>query len=415
LLADADAEGEQQQQVQLQQVQVQQQQVQRPESAASTSSSTAAAAAAARDTTPAPSRPPSSRRPSDLPLPPAASQLLGSASAPTAAWFRGFADRYLAPPTRSDQLSLFSEVQRLVARKGLVPVLHCTARRMLFEIPFDDSIKISIDMDIKMLALDESGERTALALAALAACSLQRSLKRSAGRLRPAQLLAHLRRTGSIGSNMAGGGSDAGGGDQGGGEVLSAANDAEAGQPPNAAPRQQQQQQSGAAARSSNDLQEDESEDQEEEEEAEWLAWELWRRLFNENVAEADESYALPYAVLKVSEGVLTGQTLLPPCCGVSPDARTAAVAAACPSSGLSHSACRCSRLVAALSPTRPNPPHQPVSLPPHLITPPTYQKTHTQISTAAQPGPLWPSWLQTLAASDYVTEVREDTLNPKP
>lgn len=66
----------------------------------------------------------------------------------------GFEDAYLDPPVPSaDQLSLFTEVQRLVTRKGLGPVLHSVVQRMLFAMPFDDRIKVTLDTDVKMSAV----------------------------------------------------------------------------------------------------------------------------------------------------------------------------------------------------------------------------------------------------------------------
>lgn len=66
----------------------------------------------------------------------------------------GFEDAYLDPPMpSSDQLSLFTEVQRLVTEKGFGPVLHCVVQRMLFAMPFDDRIKITLDTDVRMSAV----------------------------------------------------------------------------------------------------------------------------------------------------------------------------------------------------------------------------------------------------------------------
>jgi hypothetical protein len=66
----------------------------------------------------------------------------------------GFEDAYLDPPMpSSDQLSLFSEVQRLVGRKRLQPVLHCVLQRMLFAMPFDERLKITLDSDVAISAV----------------------------------------------------------------------------------------------------------------------------------------------------------------------------------------------------------------------------------------------------------------------
>lgn len=271
------------------------------------------------------------------PAKPPAAAAAGDSWTLGAGWFADFADRYLAPPTRSDQLSLFSEVQRLVARKGLVPVLHCTTRRMLFQMPFDDSIRLTIDTDVHMLALDEAGERRALALASLAARSLQRSLRRQAGRLRlrPAQLLEQLRSGGGAGASAGAGGTGGGSvrgsvgggtaedssvggsvlgetvvGPDGiidGGEVRGEGAGGAGGVTgfgANGWHEGEAEAQGGPPSQQQGDLEqqleEEEQEEQEEEEEAEWLAWDLWQRIYNEDVAEARESYALPYAILKV-------------------------------------------------------------------------------------------------------------------
>jgi hypothetical protein len=66
----------------------------------------------------------------------------------------GFADAYLDPPVpTADQLSLFMEVQRFVGRRRLAPVLHCVLTRMVFAMPFDDSIRITLDTDVRTTAL----------------------------------------------------------------------------------------------------------------------------------------------------------------------------------------------------------------------------------------------------------------------
>jgi hypothetical protein len=66
----------------------------------------------------------------------------------------GFADAYLDPPVpTADQLSLFTEVQRFVGRMRLRPVLHSVLRRMVFAMPFDDRIRITIDTDVTTRAL----------------------------------------------------------------------------------------------------------------------------------------------------------------------------------------------------------------------------------------------------------------------
>jgi hypothetical protein len=66
----------------------------------------------------------------------------------------GFEDAYLDPPMpSSDQLSLFSEVQRLIGRKRLQPVLHCVLQRMLFAMPFDERLKITLDSDVAISAV----------------------------------------------------------------------------------------------------------------------------------------------------------------------------------------------------------------------------------------------------------------------
>lgn len=66
----------------------------------------------------------------------------------------GFADAYLDPPVPSaDQLSLFMEVQRFVGRKSLRPVLHCVLQRMVFAMPFDNRIRITLDTDVRTKAL----------------------------------------------------------------------------------------------------------------------------------------------------------------------------------------------------------------------------------------------------------------------
>lgn len=66
----------------------------------------------------------------------------------------GFADAYLDPPMPSaDQLSLFTEVQQLVGRRQLQPVLHCVLHRMLFALPFDDRLHVTLDTSVKMAAL----------------------------------------------------------------------------------------------------------------------------------------------------------------------------------------------------------------------------------------------------------------------
>jgi len=66
----------------------------------------------------------------------------------------GFADAYLDPPVPSaDQLSLFMEVQRFVGRRRLRPVLHCVLQRMVFAMPFDNRIRITLDTDVRTKAL----------------------------------------------------------------------------------------------------------------------------------------------------------------------------------------------------------------------------------------------------------------------
>lgn len=66
----------------------------------------------------------------------------------------GFADAYLDPPVpTADQLSLFTEVQRIVGRRRLRPVLHCKLHRMVFAMPFDDRIRITLDTDVQTMAL----------------------------------------------------------------------------------------------------------------------------------------------------------------------------------------------------------------------------------------------------------------------
>jgi hypothetical protein len=66
----------------------------------------------------------------------------------------GFADAYLDPPVpTADQLSLFTEVQRIVGRRRLRPVLHCKLHRMVFAMPFDDRIRITLDTDVQTTAL----------------------------------------------------------------------------------------------------------------------------------------------------------------------------------------------------------------------------------------------------------------------
>lgn len=68
--------------------------------------------------------------------------------------YASFADAYLDPPVRSaDQLSLFTEVQRFVGRRRLRPVLHCMLRRMVFAMPFDDRIRITLDTDVRTTAV----------------------------------------------------------------------------------------------------------------------------------------------------------------------------------------------------------------------------------------------------------------------
>jgi hypothetical protein len=76
------------------------------------------------------------------------------AAAAAAAAEAGFEDAYLDPPMpSSDQLSLFSEVQRLIGRKRLQPVLHCALQRMLFAMPFDERLKITLDTDVAISAV----------------------------------------------------------------------------------------------------------------------------------------------------------------------------------------------------------------------------------------------------------------------
>lgn len=65
-----------------------------------------------------------------------------------------FADEYLDPPMpTADQLSLFTEVQRFVGRKRLRPVLHCMLHRMVFAMPFDNSVRVTLDTDVRTTAL----------------------------------------------------------------------------------------------------------------------------------------------------------------------------------------------------------------------------------------------------------------------
>jgi hypothetical protein len=85
----------------------------------------------------------------DMPLSAAATL---PAAAPAAE--AGFEDAYLDPPMpSSDQLSLFSEVQRLIGRKRLQPVVHCVLQRMLFAMPFDERLKITLDTDVAISAV----------------------------------------------------------------------------------------------------------------------------------------------------------------------------------------------------------------------------------------------------------------------
>jgi hypothetical protein len=66
----------------------------------------------------------------------------------------GFADAYLDPPMpTADQLSLFTEVQRFVGRRRLRPVLHSMLHRMVFAMPFDNRIRITLDTDVRTTAL----------------------------------------------------------------------------------------------------------------------------------------------------------------------------------------------------------------------------------------------------------------------
>jgi hypothetical protein len=77
------------------------------------------------------------------------------APAPAAALQQqGFADAYLDPPSASaDQLALFSEVQRTVGKQRLQPLLHCVLQRMLFAIPFDDRLRVTLDSNVRMRVL----------------------------------------------------------------------------------------------------------------------------------------------------------------------------------------------------------------------------------------------------------------------
>ena len=191
-----------------------------------------------------------------------------AAAAPAAP---ALADLLLPLPASSDQLSLFSEVQRLVARRGLVPVLHCSARRLVFQMPFDASLRVTLDLDVRMAALPEADEPGALALAALAARCLRRALGRADARLRPDALLRRLRaRAGA----------------------ARAACDGEQQQ------QKEHQQQDGALDGAPDGS--DGADSEEEAEEAEALSWDLWSRLYEEDLATSDAAYTLPYAVLKV-------------------------------------------------------------------------------------------------------------------
>jgi hypothetical protein len=79
-------------------------------------------------------------------------------AAAAAAANAGFEDAYLDPPMpSSDQLSLFSEVQRLIGRKRLQPVLHCVLQRMVFAMPFDERLKITLDTDVAISAVVRGG------------------------------------------------------------------------------------------------------------------------------------------------------------------------------------------------------------------------------------------------------------------
>jgi hypothetical protein len=73
----------------------------------------------------------------------------------------GFADEYLDPPMpTADQLSLFTEVQRFVGRRRLRPVLHSTLHRMVFAMPFDNRIRITLDTDVRTTALVSISSRS---------------------------------------------------------------------------------------------------------------------------------------------------------------------------------------------------------------------------------------------------------------
>ncbi len=53
-------------------------------------------------------------------------------------------------PTCTKQLSLFSELQGLIARKRLRPVLSTAAQQLRFQMPFDPTLRITLETDVIM-------------------------------------------------------------------------------------------------------------------------------------------------------------------------------------------------------------------------------------------------------------------------
>jgi SPX domain protein involved in polyphosphate accumulation len=46
-----------------------------------------------------------------------------------------------------------AQVQALIGRKRLRPVLHVRSQRLLFQMPFDTSVRLTLDTDVSMTRL----------------------------------------------------------------------------------------------------------------------------------------------------------------------------------------------------------------------------------------------------------------------